>query len=229
MMSTGLQNATDLMVRVQERAEVLNRELAKHEGARENVAKSLAEAEARVQETGDETEILDVVLKLLVDMGGDFQRNFQHSLAGLVSEGLSQVFGEALEVLIETSTKADMSAINFVLIKNGGEKEDLMGGQGGGYINIIAFLMRVLLILAARPLLRRLLVLDEPFAMISPEFRHSAAEMMEALIDRLDFQMIMVTQEWEYAEVADVAIKVEMKGGATQFHVLKGAPEEASA
>jgi DNA repair exonuclease SbcCD ATPase subunit len=226
-MSTGLQTVADFAARVRVRMEALNRELAKHEGARESVAKALADAEARVQETGNEAEILNVVLELLHAMEGDFQRNFQRSLAGLVSEGLSQVFDEELEVRIEKSTRADMSAIHFVLIK-GGEEEDLMNGQGGGYINVIAFLLRVLLILAARPLLRRLLVLDEPFAQLSEEFHPTAAEMVQALVDRLDFQVIMVTHSREYAEVADVAIKVEMKGGATQFHILRGAPEEAA-
>ncbi len=223
-----LQTVTDFVTRVQQRTESMNQELARQEGARETIATALAEAEERVAATGDETEILGAVLDLLQGMEGAFQRNFQRSLATIVSEGLSQVFGEELEVKIEASTKADMSAIHFRLIK-GGNEEGIMDGQGGGYINIIAFLLRVLLILAARPLLRRLLVMDEPFAMVSPEFRHSLAEMVKALIDRLDFQMIMVTQEWEYVDAADVAIKVEMKGEATQFHVLKEAPEEAAA
>lgn len=224
---SDLPTIIDFAARVQRRAESLGQELSRREGAREAVAAALAEAEERVAATGNEAEILDAVLNLLQGMEGAFQRNFQHSLAAIVSEGLSQVFGETLEVRIEASTRADMSAIHFRLIKNGNE-EDIMEGQGGGYINIIAFLLRVLLILAARPLLRRLLVLDEPFAMVSPEFRHSTAEMVAALVDRLDFQMIMITQEWEYVDMADVAIKVEMKGDATQFRVLKGAPKKAA-
>lgn len=227
-MSTDLPTIIDFVARVQQRAEALNQELARHEGAREKVAEALAEAEARVQETGDETAILDAVGECLRGMDGDFRRNFQTSLAAVVSEGLGQVFGEVLEVRIDSSTKADMSSIQFQLIKDG-QEEGIMDGQGGGYVNIIAFLLRVLLILAARPLLRRLLVLDEPFAMVSPEFRHSTAEMVSALIERLDFQMIMITQEWEYVDAADVALKAEKKGGVTQFRVLKGAPEEAPA
>ncbi len=224
---SNLPTIIDFTARVQQRAELLNQELSRCEGARETVVAALAEAEERVAATGDVTEILSAVLNLLQGMEGAFQRNFQHSLAAIVSEGLSQVFGETLEVKIEASTRADMSAIHFRLIKNGNE-EDIMEGQGGGYINIIAFLLRVLLILAARPLLRRLLVLDEPFAMVSPEFRHSTAEMVDALVERLDFQMIMITQEWEYVDMADVAIKVEMKGDATQFRVIKKAPEKAA-
>jgi len=149
-MIEGLQAVTDFVSRVEKRMESLREVVARHEGARETIAEALADAEARVLETGDETIILDAVLGLLQGMEGAFQRNFQRSLAAIVSEGLSQVFGEELEVRIDASTKADMSAIRFRLIK-GGYEEDIMEGQGGGYINIIAFLLRVLLILAARP------------------------------------------------------------------------------
>ncbi len=98
-----------------------------------------------------------------------------------------------------------------------------MDGQGGGYIGIIAFLLRVLLILASRPLLRLLLVMDEPFAHVSPEYRQPLAEMAAALIDRLGFQVIMVTQEREYVDVADVAYSFEKAKKSTRISVLKAA------
>lgn len=225
---TTLPEIIDFVARLEERTERLNQELARHEGAREQVVAALEEAEARVQETGDEAEILDVVLGLLQGMEGGFQRNFQNSLTTTVSEGLCQVFGGDLEVRIEAGRKADMSSIRFQLIKDG-QEEDIMEGQGGGYVNIIAFLLRVLLILAARPLLRRLLVLDEPFAMVSPEFRHSTAEMASMLVERLSFQLIMITQEWEYVSVADIAHQANIKDGETEFRVIRRAPVEAAA
>jgi ABC-type nitrate/sulfonate/bicarbonate transport system ATPase subunit len=79
----------------------------------------------------------------------------------------------------------------------------------------------VLLILAARPFLRKLLVLDEPFAHVSPEFRSPLAEMMKALVDRLDFQVIMITQEREYVQIADKALSFNIVKGATETTILK--------
>ena len=126
----------------------LNQVLARHEGAREAVAATLVEAEQRVAATGEEVELLRTVLDRLEGMDASWRRNFEHSLATIVSDGLSLVFCEELQVLIQPSTKADMSAVDFVIIKDG-QEEDIMDGQGGGYINIIAFLLRVLLIVAA--------------------------------------------------------------------------------
>lgn len=218
----ALPQVEEFVARSDARLSQLNQMLARHEGARETVVVTLAEAEERFTATGDEAELLRTVLDRLEGMDASWRRNFEHSLATIVSDGLSLVFGEELQVLIQPSTKADMSAVDFVMIRDG-QEEDIMEGQGGGYVNIIAFLLRVLLIVAARPLLRYVLVLDEPFAHLSQEFRHGLAEMMAALIDRLGFQALMITQEREYVDVADVAYRAEVVHGATQMHLLKGA------
>lgn len=224
--SPSLETVSTFLTGLRERADALNQQLARVEGQREAVAKALAAADARIAESGDEAKILSVVLELLHGMESAWQRNFQQTTEAIASEGLRQVFGGDLEVKIEPSRRADMSAIHFRLIKDG-QEEDIMDGQGGGYINVIALLLRVLLILAARPLLRRLLVLDEPFAMVSLEFRHGLAEMLAALVDRLEFQAIIITQEREYIDVADVAHGFGIVRGAAQTELLKGAPSEA--
>ena len=218
----SLQAVEEFAARQEARLTALNLALARHDGAREAVRATLIEAEERVAATGDEAELLRTVLDRLEGMDASWRRNFEHSLATIVSEGLSFVFGEELQVLIQPTTRADMSAVDFIM-KRDGQEEDIMEGQGGGYVNIIAFLLRVLLIVAARPLLRYVLILDEPFAHLSQEFRHPLAEMMAALIDRLGFQALMITQEREYVDVADVAYRAEIVHGATQMHPLKGA------
>ncbi len=224
----SLTEVDEFTARLSRRFEQINQELARHEGAREAIAATLAEAEARVAATHDEAELLRTVLDRLTGMGEVWQRKFQKSTALIVSEGLSHVFGEELELKIVPSTKSDMDAVEFIIIKDG-QEEDVMDGQGGGYIGIIAFLLRVLLILASRPLLRLLLVLDEPFAHVSPEYRQPLAEMAAALIDRLGFQVIMVTQEREYVDVADVAYSFEKVNKITRTHVLKAADAQEAA
>lgn len=216
----SLLQVDEFAARLQARLTRINQELARHEGAREAVAATLAEAEARVEANHDEAELLRTVLDRLQGMELVWQRKFQKSTETIVSEGLSHVFGEELQLKIKPSTKADMSAVEFVLIKDG-QEEDVMAGQGGGYIGIIAFLLRVLLIMASRPLLRLVLILDEPFAHLSVEFRQPLAEMAAALIDRLGFQLLMVTQEPEYVDAADVAYRFRVVRAATEVGVLK--------
>ena len=217
---TSLTEVDAFAERLQKRLVQINQTLARHEGAREALADTLAEAEARVAATNDESELLRIVLDRLQGMEEVWQRKFQKSTEVIVSEGLSHVFGEVLEFKIVPSTKSDMSAVEFIMIKNG-QEEDVMTGQGGGYIGIIAFLLRVLLIMASKPLLRLVLILDEPFAHVSSEFRHPLAEMMAALIERLGFQLLMVTQEREYVDVADAAYRFHVVRAITEMEVLK--------
>ena len=216
----SLTEVDEFTVRLSRHFDQINQELARHEGAREAIAAALVEAEGRVEATHDEAELLRTVLDRLTGMGEVWQRKFQKSTAIIVSEGLSHVFGEELELKIVSSTKSDMDAVEFIIIKDG-QEEDVMDGQGGGYIGIIAFLLRVLLIMASRPLMRLLLVMDEPFAHVSPEYRQPLAEMAAALIDRLGFQLVMVTQEREFVGAADAAYSFCVVRGTTEIEVLK--------
>ena len=115
----SLNEVENFVIVIDDRLQDLQRELARHEGAREAVAAALAEAEERVSNTGDESDILRTVLDRLTGMGKIWERKFQESTATIVSEGLSLVFGQELQLQIKPSTKADMSAVEFVLVKDG--------------------------------------------------------------------------------------------------------------
>lgn len=198
--------------------------LERASGAQEAVRKKLLEARERLSEAADDAETLERVLDILSSMEGEWRRGFHKSLETLVSDGLSVVFGEPLEVHIKDSERAGASTVEFLLLKDEIETT-IMGAQGGGYVVVVAFLFRVLIVLAAVPPLRRLMVLDEPFAHVSPEFRNALAEMIAELMEKLDFQIIMVTQDREYADAADMAYEFSISGGVTSVSEIKNEVE----
>ena len=199
---------------LESRARDVDRSLSRLEGERSAISRSLEEARDRVVAAGDDAELLDTVLGLLQDMEGAWQKKFQESVEHIISDGLSVVFGEPLVVRITPTIKSDMSSVTFTLIREDGNEEDIMEGQGGGYIAVIAFLMRIVLTMAAEPRMRRIIIMDEPFAWVSQEFRTSLGEMLEAVRARLDFQYIMVTHDLhEYAAFADVVYRLELRDG----------------
>lgn len=210
-LNNAVRNVSASLDSVTDRFGALMRKLERAEGAREQIEASIQTAKRRADDARHDYEVIDRVLQLLHAMEESWQRAFQQSVANIISEGLSYVFGEELEVKITPTTKGDVSALEFTLYKDGVE-EDIVEGQGGGYINVLAFLLRVLLIVASRPPLRRIIIMDEPFAMVSQEYRAPLAELVRALVDRLDFQIVMVTHEPEYAEVADVLHRFQRNG-----------------
>jgi len=192
---------------------LLANDIARVEGARSTVAENLRAAAERAAAASTDAEILEEVLQILQGMERAWQRTFEEALETVVSDGLSTVFGERIEIRLESKTKGDLTALEFRM-RRGELETGIEGAQGGGYAVVTAFLVRVLLIMAARPALRRLLVLDEPFAQVSPEFRRPVAELVGVLTTRLKFQLILITHEREFVEVADAAYQFELVEGA---------------
>jgi len=198
--------------------------LERASGAQEAVRKKMLEARERLLDASDDAKTLERVLDILGNMEGEWRRSFHKSLETLVSDGLSVVFGEPLEVHIEDHERGGASTVEFTLLKDGVETS-IMGAQGGGYVVVVAFLFRVLLVLSAVPPLRRLLMLDEPFAHVSPEFRNALADMIAELMEKLDFQVIMVTQDREYADASDMAYEFTIDGGVTSVSEIRNGVE----
>jgi ABC-type thiamine transport system ATPase subunit len=70
---------------------------------------------------------------------------------------------------------------------------DPLTAAGGGVVAVAAFALRISCIMLARPPVRRLLVLDEPFVHVSADLRPKVRELVQALADDLDFQFLIVS------------------------------------
>lgn len=127
------------------------------------------------------------------------QRIAQHAqaaacgrLAGVVSMALESVFDDPYAFHLEfvEGRGRTEAVMRFV---RAGLDVDPMHASGGGVVDVAAFALRVAAIALTRPPVRRLVVMDEPFKFVSPEFRPRIGEMLEVLSQELDFQFIMVT------------------------------------
>ncbi len=111
------------------------------------------------------------------------------------------------------------------LITNGLET-DIIGAKGGSVVNVFSTLLRFLFTLSNTPELRRILVLDEPFSMVSAEYRPALCSMLQEMCERLGFQLLFTSHEEELVESADTAYVI-VKDGKGTLERLKS-PEEAS-
>jgi ABC-type nitrate/sulfonate/bicarbonate transport system ATPase subunit len=84
----------------------------------------------------------------------------------------------------------------------------VLEARGGGMAVVVAFLLR-LVILLLTPGARRILLLDEPFAFVSAEFESRVAEFLRELCDSAGVQVIMVTHSAAYGDVADRQYRLE--------------------
>ena len=158
-------------------------------------------------------EVLSQCLDALHSMETTWRDRFQQGLAAVVSDGLTSVMGEPTEVKLETSQYRDATAIDLRVLQ-GGIETDVEEAKGGTLLQVLAFLLRVLLTVSVQPQLRHLLILDEPFGMVEKSFRPAVAELLMELSNRLDLQVLMITQEDDYLACADRAYVVHLVDGA---------------
>jgi hypothetical protein len=70
---------------------------------------------------------------------------------------------------------------------------DPLSECGGGVVDVVAFGLRVAAIMAHRPALPRVLVMDEPFRFLSVDYHPAAQAMLVGMADQLGFQFIFST------------------------------------
>lgn len=125
----------------------------------------------------------------------------------LANYGLEKIFGDDIRLKIEQKIKNNRVS-NEVKVQKKFDTEwvslDVMDAEGGGMVDVVSFLMRVIVMCLMVPRPRRLLVLDEFAKHLSADFRPKVASFMKELTEKLGVQIILVTHALELTESADV-------------------------
>lgn len=122
------------------------------------------------------------------------QQQTHKRISTIVSRCLNLIFEDAYEFKLIFERKRGTTEARPVFIRRGNEI-DPKYSSGGGVIDVTSFALRLSCVILARPRRRRLLVLDEPFKMVSIEYRERIRIMLEVLSKELKVQIIMVTHD----------------------------------
>ncbi len=113
-------------------------------------------------------------------------------IEGMVTDGLRRVFNsEHIGLVIEKKETARGNSYR-ILVKNGDTVGNAMDSFGGGIQNVVAFLLRVILI--KRFKLAPFLALDEQFSNVSPEYQPRIAQLLKTLAG-LGFTIFAVSHQ----------------------------------
>lgn len=191
------------------------------QGRYEQAAFTVEDTEARLQGLEHQHELLDGVISTLHTMEEVWRRSLEEALSHVVSRGLSLVLGVPTTLHIESSQRGGLPSLLFRL-EQGGLITDIVGARGGTVVNITNFLLRLGVMLAVQPPLRRLLILDEAFSHVSAEYVPALAALLRQLCDEIDgLQVVLVTHEPAYADVADVVYEVSQQRGVSHYTKVK--------
>lgn len=131
-------------------------------------------------------------------------------IEGIVSDGLRTVFqNNHIGLLIEKKETARGNSYRL-LVKKGDTVGSPMDSFGGGVQNVVAFLLRIILI--KRFKLAKFVALDEQFSNVSPEYQPKVSEMLKTLA-QLGFTIFAISHQPTITSAADTIYEVVVDEG----------------
>lgn len=131
-------------------------------------------------------------------------------IEGIVSDGLRRVFdNDELGLYIEKKETA-RGCTYRLLVKKGETVGNPMDSFGGGVQNIVAFLLRVILI--KRFKLAPFIALDEQFSNVSSEYQSKVSEMLKVL-SKMGFTIFVISHQPTITAAADTIYEVAVDEG----------------
>jgi len=193
----------------------LDRSVSSLEGRRGEVIRTLSELEEELTDLGSSVELLTKVEQTLLHISTKVLGQSTKNIDKLVTVGLRMVFEDQnLELTTSTEKYRNKTAIKFQLLENG-RSAPLMDAYGGGVLVIVGVLLRTFTTMSLG--MRRVLFLDETLAHLSEQYIDNASRLLKKLCDELDFTIIMVTHQPEFAAHANLSYKALARGGETVF------------
>lgn len=139
------------------------------------------------------------------------QKEAHQQISEVVSSCLEAVFEEdAYQFKIDFVQRRGKTEADLFLEREG-LVVDPLKSAGGGVVDVVSFALRLACLLLRAPKVRSLLVLDEPFKMLSKEYVPLVGQLLLRLAKEHSVQIIMVTHnpQLQIGKVIDID---ELKG-----------------
>lgn len=149
-------------------------------------------ASIKVDNCITKTETLAKALEIAQAVAQGIQEQAHEKIAGVVTSCLQMVFDKPYVFKIIFTKKRGRTEAELVFMKNGMEVDPLTA-SGGGVVDVAAFALRISCITLHKPVLRRTVLLDEPFKFVSAYYRDNVKTMLLKLASEFGMQFIMVT------------------------------------
>jgi DNA repair exonuclease SbcCD ATPase subunit len=177
--------------------------------------KALREEVATLKE---DVEVYADVALLFQTFSEQEQRVVQAKFEQLISYALTLIFSDHFKQFrLNAGVERNQVVLNPTLVfdVDGGVEvtSEIMGAHGGGPSDVIGFMLKLLVVIFnGKSKVRPILFLDETFSHLSDEYLPAMGEVIRKFVDELDsdLQVVLVTHQKEFVDVADVAYKFSL-------------------
>jgi len=137
------------------------------------------------------------------------------SIDEMVTRGLQAVFDDqSLEFRTVLTKMRGKTNAKFELLEDG-QAAPILTSYGGGVLCVIGVFLRVMTVIVLG--MRKVLFLDETMAHLSEEYIPNLSSFLRTLCDELEFEIVMVTHQPEFAANATVQYKAISKAGGLEL------------
>jgi len=204
-----------------DRYQCLRDSLQRQVGQRESLQKRLTVVDARATRLEDESITVSDAIEIVQAATETRRQELRDRVESLVTRGLRAVFErEDYEFAFNVSLKGGRFGVVPVLRSKFGDRDletGIVDGHGGGVADLVSFLLRVIVLSLARPRVAPLMVLDESFRHVSPEFLRGVGTLLRELNTSAGIQFLLITHKPELLDAADRIYRASLENGATTF------------
>jgi DNA repair exonuclease SbcCD ATPase subunit len=136
------------------------------------------------------------------------QSEVKDLLEKLVTESLQFVFGSEYTFEVETTIARNQPEMEFYICKNGGKFNLRDDTEGGGVLDVVSFVLRILLWAVSTKRTDPVFIFDEPLRHLDGRRARLMGEMIQKLSEMLNLQMILVSHSSHLIEAADKVFEV---------------------
>jgi len=126
------------------------------------------------------------------------QREAHKRIASTVTTCMQFVFGDSYSFCIKFARMRGRTQANLQLLKDGNVITDPANEDSGGVLDVAAFALRLSCLVMHKPVLQRVLILDEPFRFVSAKYRPRIKGLLIRLSKEFEVQIVQVTHQPEY-------------------------------
>jgi hypothetical protein len=133
-------------------------------------------------------------LALCTTVAEETQNEFGEQLSALVTSCLQIVMEDSVyEFKIKFESKRNATSVAFLLLKDG-EEQELMGGSGGGVVQLCSVALRLALHQMKTPGSRNTIIIDEGLsALRGRDNMERVYKMLDTMSEKLGVQIIMIS------------------------------------
>jgi DNA repair exonuclease SbcCD ATPase subunit len=158
-------------------------------------------------------EALEKAQIFLQGVAKETQEKIRFRLEDIVNLALVSVFGPKYKFEIRFEIKRGQTEASLLLTDVDGNEMDALESNGGGLADCLSFALRIALLIISKN--RRVLILDEPMKFVSADLRAACYAIMQKLSKELDIQIIAVTHEEEFIDIADKVYRIQQRNGVS--------------